>query len=63
LKGSNGERSVRARSAWSYEAQRTQPAPRHRQEHRRGAEELGLEEGASVTAVVKASDVILATDE
>ena len=27
------------------------------------AEELGLEEGAAVTAVVKASDVILATDE
>ena len=27
------------------------------------AEELGLEEGSSVTAVVKASDVILATDE
>ena len=27
------------------------------------AEELGLEEGASVTAVVKASDVILATSD
>jgi molybdopterin-binding protein len=26
------------------------------------AEELGLEEGASVTAIVKASDVILATE-
>ena len=26
-------------------------------------EELGIQEGASVTAVVKASDVILATDD
>ena len=47
-------------SVLAYEAQRTQPAARHVTSITvEAARELGLKEGAEVTAIVKASDVIL----